>query len=279
MIYTYSLYKISSSCEFSFCPSEYSRFKFGDGSIAKKFGEQLADGFIKDYLAVAPVNKQIVVISSPYSFIPTATFSMKNYFVYRLNRWLAENNFPVVQEAKVHRTITYKDDYGELNAEQRINLIKNDSFYIDKSFVDDKVLLFLDDVKITGGHEKMILKMIERFELKNKIFMLYFGELVNKSIPANVENFLNYYHVKSLSDLSTLVASKTFVINTRIVKYILNYEHKEFLRFIIKQSNEFTRLLYDMSIGNGYHLIDAYSKNLNRIKQFSQNYKSLHHGH
>jgi hypothetical protein len=141
----------------------------------------LADGFIRDYLTENPIKQQIVVISSPYSFIPTATFAMKNWFVARLNRWLARHGYPVVQETKVHRTITYKEDYGELDAEQRMNLIGNDSFHIDKDFLQDKTLIFLDDIKITGSHERMIMKMVDEYGLSNDIFMLYFAELMNKT--------------------------------------------------------------------------------------------------
>jgi hypothetical protein len=64
------------------------------------------------------------------------------------------------------RTITYKEDYGELDAEQRLlKLIGNDSFHIDKMFLKGKTLVFLDDIRITGGHERMIMKMIDEYEL------------------------------------------------------------------------------------------------------------------
>src|SRR5476651_2281529 len=168
----YSLHKISNSTSFGFDAGDYSRFKFGDGQVSEKFGTGLAEGFIEDVLKHNPIRTQIVVISSPYAFIPTATFAMKNYFVFRLNRWLAENDLSVVQETKVHRTITYKEDYGELNAAERMSLIGNDSFHIDAAFLQGKTLIFLDDIKITGSHERMISKMIVQYNLVNDIHML-----------------------------------------------------------------------------------------------------------
>ena len=153
MTTTYSLHKITDTGNFGFCPDDYSRFKFGDDEVAERFGIGLAEGFIKAHLEKGPV-PQLVVVSSPYSFIPTATFAMKNHFVFRLNRWLALHGHPVLQETKVHRTITYKEDYGELDAAQRLKLIGNDSFHIDKAFLEGKKILFLDDIRITGGHEK-----------------------------------------------------------------------------------------------------------------------------
>lgn len=276
---TYSLHKIHHDRSFGFSPDAYSRFKFGDENVAKIFGEALADGFIKEHLLHNTIPQQLVVVSSPYSFIPTATFAMKNYFVFRLNRWLAEHHLPVVQETKVHRTITYKEDYGELNAEERMRLIGGDSFHIDAAFLTGKTILFLDDIRITGSHERMIMKMAEAFNLNNKMYLLYFAELAEKTIHPNIENYLNYHCVKSIFDLESIIQSGSFFINTRIVKYILNYEFRAFSIFILNQSEDFVNELYNMALGNGYHTIEAYLQNLNFIKQnILSTKKQIQHG-
>lgn len=275
--YTYSLHKIHNTDHFGFEPDDYSRFKFGDEQVAKSFGKDLADGFIRYYLTENFITGQIVVISSPYCFIPTATFAMKNYFVSQLNRWLVEHGGLAVQEAKVHRTITYKEDYGALSAEDRMTLIGNDSFHIDKDFLEGKTLLFLDDIKITGSHERMILKMVKEYGLKNDIHMLYFAELMNKDIHPNVENHLNYHQIKSIFDLEEIIQGGNFCINTRIVKYILNCDFNSFSIFLERQSTDFINNLYDLSLGNSYHTIESYSENLNYLKNYihNNNYKLI----
>lgn len=279
MTTTYSLHKITDAGHFGFCPDEYSRFKFGDDAVAEKFGTSLADGFIEHHLKGRPI-PQLVVVSSPYSFIPTATFAMKNYFVFQVNRWLAAHGHPVLQETKVHRTITYKEDYGELDAEQRLKLIGNDSFHIDRQFLAGKKVIFLDDIRITGGHERMILKMVDAYDLSNDLYLLYFAELQNKSIHPNIENHLNYHFVKSIFHLEKIIQGEQFFINTRIVKYILNYDFDSFCIFLQNQSDKFVNLLYNMALGNGYHTIEVYQKNLNFIKNnlFNRKHKSIQHG-
>jgi len=263
---TFSLHKIDNADSFRFSPADYSRFKYGDESNAEKFGNALAKGFIRHHRAAFLNGQQIVVISSPYAFIPTATFAMKNYFVFEMNKWLAENNLPVVQETKVNRLVTYKEDYGELNAEERISLIGNDVFHIDSNFVKNKILLFLDDIRITGSHEKMITKMLGEYGLENEIYLLYFAELVNTAIHPNIENYLNYFSVKSLFDLNSIIRQERFAINTRIVKYILNAEPDVFEIFIQNHSTAFLTLLYNMALGNSYHIMEAYQKNLDWLK-------------
>ena len=273
---TYSLHKINSTADFGFSAADYSRFKFGDGDVARCFGTELAAGFIAHHLELCSANEQLVVLSSPYSFIPTATFTLKSHFVAVINRWLAGNNRPVVQESKVHRTITYKEDYGELNAEERLGLIGNDSFHVDKAFLKGKTLVFLDDIRITGGHERMIKKMINEYELDNKVYMLYFAELINHKIHPSVENYLNYFSVQNIFDLDEIINCGNFSINTRIVKYILNYEHESFCVFLQNKPELFINQLYDMALGNSYHNMESYQLNLNYLKnQLSKNYKNL----
>jgi hypothetical protein len=258
----YSLHKISHSNNFPFDANAYSRFKFGDDYAAAIFGIALAKGFIKNHLAGKTNVGQIVVISSPYSFIPTATFALKDHFVGELNKWLAGENEPVVQETKIHRSITYKEDYGELDAEQRMNLISKDVFHIDTSFLKNKLLVFLDDIKITGSHERMITKMLHDFNVSNEVYLLYYAELINTHIHPSVENTLNYYSVKSIFDLKNIIHQERFRINTRLVKYILNCPEDQFIIFMQEQDTYFSNLLYNMAIGNGYHLIEAYARNL-----------------
>lgn len=262
----YSLHKIANEQEFTFDPVLYSQFKFGDGDVAREYGTALAEGFIANCLEQETNIGQLVVISSPFAFIPTATFAMKNYFVYRLNRWLAENGYPVVQKTKIHRKVTYKEDYGALDAEQRMQLIGNDEFHIDQKFLEGKTLVFLDDIRITGSHEKMILKMSKEYGVHNTSWLLYFAELTDPGIHPKIENYLNYYKVKDIADLSPIVQAGNFQINTRITKYILSAEPKNFDNFIQNQTEDFVALLYDMAIGNEYHLIESYQENLSKIK-------------
>lgn len=278
---TYSLHKVDKFGVFSFNPDDYSRFKFGDNSVAKAFGAELAQGFIQDQLALNPIQQQIVVVSSPYSFIPTATFYMKNEFVAVLNRWLVQQQLPVVQETKIHRNTTYRDDYGELSAEERFKLIGRDRFQVDREFLEGKTVLFLDDIRITGMHEKMILQMIQNYQLKNDYRLLYYAELTNPEINPKIENYLNYHYVRSISDLGSIVEENAFVFNTRVVKYILNYAPIPCATFLKKQSSAFINQLYDLALGNNYHTIEAYQPNLNFIRtqlQVSNTSKQLYYG-
>ncbi len=273
MINRYSVHKIKDKNKIPFSPAEYSKFKFGCKDVAKKFGYELADGFIKNVLEVKPITSQIVVASSPYCFIPTATFAMKDYFIKRLNVYLVENNLNPVQETKISRTITYTEDYGQMTTAMREKLIGRDQFQYDHLFINNKVTLFLDDIRITGSHEKMILKMLDDgdTELEEQDYFLYFAELVNNNIHPKIENQLNYAYVKSLLDLDKIIKNENFLLNTRVVKYILNADYNEFKQFINYQPMRLTENIYHQAIGNCYHKIPAYKRNFNYIKKLITN--------
>ncbi|MDR2809567.1 MAG: phosphoribosyltransferase family protein [Tannerellaceae bacterium] len=264
-IIRFSLHEICSPHEFSFIPEEYSKFKHGAENIAQQYGYALADSFTTHCFSHHYRGEPIVVLSSAYSHIPTASFYMKNYFVDKLNGYLFDKGYPVVEEAKIYRTVSYREDYGEMSAEQRYNLIRGDTFYIDKEFLKGKQLVFLDDIKITGTHEWIILNMLNQYDLSNTCYMLYFAELIDKSIPPNIENRLNYAYVKSLDEIDTLIKNEQFHFNTRVVKLILNSQDHLFDRFIEKQDIQFIRNLYYKSIGNDYFKFSKYLRNLNQL--------------
>ncbi len=280
MVSTYSLHKISDSEDLSFSKIEYSKFKFGDGNIAEKYGVALAKNFIDDELVKSYQGNQLVVISSPYSFIPTATFFLKNHFVYELNKWLVTNNYPVIQETKIHRSTSYSEDYGKLNAVERMNLIGKDSFHIDKVFIKNKQLIFIDDIRITGSHEKVITKMLLDLAIFNNYYLLYFAELVNDLIPPDFENELNYAFVRSIFNLDEIFAGTKFSINTRIVKYLLNSEHEAFKIFIENKSDDIKNLVFNMAIGNSYHTTETYKSNFLFLQEsvHSNNLKTINNG-
>ena len=265
-IISLSAYRIQDHNRFDFSATDYSKFKFGSNKIAEKFGYDLAEKFISTLLKEGSfIDKQFVVLPSAYSYIPTASFFMKSYFVYKFNHFLMENNMLPIEEAKIYRTVTYREDYGEMTREQRYKLISGDKFYIDKSILNDKILIHIDDIRITGTHEQIILKMFDDYNIYNYCYFLYFAQS-DSGLDPKIENYLNYYFVKSLNEIDYLIKNDDFVFNTRVVKYILNSNHEEYKSFIEKQDNLFITDLYYKSIGNSYHLFDAYRVNLKHLQ-------------
>ncbi len=267
MTETYALFAITDRDTIGFDPADYSRFKFGDGAVACDFGRNLARGFVADRLPYLPETAQFMVLPSPYMFIPTASYWMAQTFLYELNRALAEQGRPMAQEVKISRSITYRDDYGNLTAAERMRLIGNDTFRVDVAALTGKTLLFVDDIRITGSHQRVVERMMAQNGLTNNHIFVYYGQLTNPAIHPNIENYLNYFWVKSLADLTPIIRSARFRINTRLVKYILNHRPDDCQAFLAEQPVAFLHELYDMALGNEYHLIAEYAPTLARLNQ------------
>ena len=263
----FSAFQVSDPKKFDFPAEKYSKFKFGSTNVAREFGHTLADRFINQLFKFSYDGEPIVVLPSAYSHIPTASCYMTFHFIDKLNNFLYKNGYPPCEMGKIHRNVTYREDYGEMTSEERYNLIKGDKFHIDEAFLKDKILIFIDDIKITGTHERIIIKMLDDFNVQNHCYMLYFAELTDPAICPKTENYLNHFYVKDISDLTSITNQDDFKFNTRIVKYILNCDHDKCLQFLKKQNQTFINTLYFNALGNEYYKFNEYKTNLLAIEK------------
>lgn len=266
---SFAAIKITSQNSLGFDPKEYSRFKYGSKTIARKFGKILAERFFQSkefHEIICATDKPIVVCSSPYHNIPTATFAMKDYFVAELNKKLVDFGMDSVSECKIYRTPSYIQDYGEMNEEDRERVISGDDFYIDEKYLEGKFVIFLDDIRITGAHERRVEKMIQSLSVEFEYMYIYFAELTAVTVDPKIENYLNFNFISSLLDIDWIIKNDKFLFNTRVVKYIVGANHQEFTNFIRYQSDIFRETLYKYAVANSYHKHEEFRENIAELR-------------
>lgn len=263
---TYSLHQISSKEIHPFSPEKYSRFKYGDLIIAREFGVALANGFIKEHGALLLEQEEIYILPSPYHAIPTASNFLTKFFLNHINLFLFQNGKKSLVETKIHRNHTYVTDYGNLDFEERVKLISNDTYRIDTKTIHNKFCIFVDDIKITGSHEFTVERILKENEVEGHFVFVYFAELVNKEIHPNIENYYNYYSMKELTDFVSLIGQKEFQFNTRLIKYLLKTNQKEMLFLLDTLHADRLEEIFYLSISNNYHNIAEYKENINLLK-------------
>lgn len=267
---SFSLYKITDSTVFPFNPESYSWFKFGDTEYAEKFAIELFAEFVEIYRDLILKQEQIIILPSPYLSIPTASNYLCYFFKKQLNLFLAEHDKKACLESKIYRNQTYVVDYGNLNFEERVKLISNDTYYIDKNIIDGKFCIFVDDIKITGSHELTVNKILNQYNVTGNYVFVYYAELLNKQIHPNIENFYNYYAVNNIKAVVKVMKRKSFKFNTRIVKYILNLNIDDF-EFLVKNTpKKQISEIFHLAISNNYHQIEDYKRNINILKELKQ---------
>jgi hypothetical protein len=261
----YAIYQISDAGAISFDEVAYSRFKFGDGKVAADYGAQLFEGFIAQYKNEVLSNDAIVLLPSPYTHIPTASCQMAFFFRKAMNDFLYKNGKKALLESRIHRYKTYSADYGSLSREERLRLIASDTYHVDRDFLQNRLCLFIDDIKITGGHEQVIRQMLDKSNIDGHFIFLYFAELVNPEIPPAIENHLNYFYVQSPEEVIGLLSDDNFLFNTRVVKYILHSSPAAIETYLCQITTGRLQQLVSYAIGNNYHLMEEYRDNLNHI--------------
>ena len=276
---SYSLHKIADKNNCPFCEAEYSKFKFGDSSMAQKFADELFDGFIEKHGELILAHDEVVILPSPYHSIPTASNYLSSYFKLRMNEFLYSHNKKALSESKIYRNQTYTTDYGALSFDDRVKLIANDTYYIDSNYINGKLCLFMDDIKITGSHELIVKKILDEYNVQGEFMFVYFAELINKDIHPNIENYYNYFYVKDVASLAAVINADQFVFNTRTVKYILKLEDKDFKELLAIVNPKILPQLFNLAVSNNYHTIEDYRINLHYINQSITNKKSNHYGY
>lgn len=272
-IFRYSAHKFTSENNLTFSAIEYSKFKHGSKRFSKKFGTELANYFFSsiefEQCYKHFFKQKIVVCSAPWKNIPVASTALKDYFLEELNAKSIKSKFSV-EDLKVYRGHSYNQDYGSMTKEEREKAITSDDFDIDKNTIKGKILFFIDDIFITGAHERRILSLLKKVAFKGFVIFLYYAEYQGKNNPS-IENELNYAFIKNLSDINYLIQNEELIFNTRLVKFLLNSHEYEFKNFIFSQEYNFCSLLKEKIEDNDYHKINEFKKNYLQLNFLLEN--------
>lgn len=251
--------------DMSFCPKDYSRLKFGSDDVAKKFGYELADAFFEEHWGRL-IHEQFVVIPSPYNYIKNAATIMSEHFVDRLNHLVVTAGGVHVEWSTINRKVSYISDYGFLTADERKKLIDSDTFHLNKGYLADKNLIFIDDVNITGTHENKLVEILDENGVMNNRFFLYYAKFVDTGkVGADIESKINFAGIKDVEDFVELTEEPDHHMIVRPIKFLLSLSPDKFERFLSKVSDRFAQKLYYSAIAEGYYKIPSYGLNLNYL--------------
>ncbi len=264
-----SLHVINDINAIPFSSEEYSKFKFGSYSLAKKFGIDLFEYFKAFHFdKLVCDHRKIIVYSSPYMQIPTSSYYLTHTFYTAFKQYLAAKRIETIQIefGKIERCQTYTEDYGALTAEERFNLIKNDTYKLITIPAKDDLCIFIDDISITGTHQRVVEHLLASSGIETNSFFLYFAKLSNSDVCPSFENFLNYQFINDFTKLFELITSDDYRITTRTTKYILcqkNEDLNKLITFLIKNEKfAIWSELITMSYANEYNKIELYKQNL-----------------
>lgn len=252
-----------------FCPKTYSRMKFGCDESARQMGEDLALKFKAQINNVRDFSSTCILMSSPYNVVPNAASIMAEHFMHYTNEYLCETHRPPLQVSHIHRSQTYTADYGKMQHEERVRMLASDSFSINRDFTRGKTLVIVDDVRITGTHEKRLEDEFREHFVDNNRWYLYYANCENVK-DASVEAALNFSEIKNIFDLAAAVSVGKWHVLIRPLKMILSSSTDELKQALSRFDPQYLQQVVYNSYAESYHLNPKFSASLNVIKQFLQ---------
>jgi hypothetical protein len=253
---------MSSSPPFS--AAQYSRYKYGSIAAAEAFARALGEAFsqCRPELVRAP---RLLMTSSPYTHVPTAATALARGLQPVLNAARAVAGLPPAPFVQVERADPAAGDYGTLSAQARDRRMAANVLSF-RRFPPEQVrgahLLVVDDVQVTGAHQRCVIRASEAmpFLARTFLYIACFRHPASGCFDPTQEDALNHAAVRTLRDLAGIVADGDFSWNVRVCKFVLHQANRRGLpRFLAEMPGWFVRELHRNSCRDGYARMASYA--------------------
>ena len=248
-----------------FSSARYSRYKYGSVAAAEAFAWALGTAFGERHpeLVRAP---RLVMTSSPYTYVPTAAATLARRLRTVLNAARAGCGLRPAPLVQVDRISPCAGDYGALSARERDRRMAANtlSFWrFRPEQLHDAHLLVIDDVRVTGAHQRCLTRATDALPLAARTFLYIalFPSPVDAGFDPTQEDALNHAAIKTLDDLGGIVESGDFAWNVRICKFVLDpANHGDLPRFLRRMPDWFVCGLHRNSCRDGYSRMGRYAR-------------------
>jgi hypothetical protein len=266
----FALYSLGESspaawtCPLPFSPTHYSRYKYGSVTAAEAFARALGAAFAERHPDIARAPR-LLMTSSPYTYVPTAATTLARRLQPVLNAARACHGLPRAPLIQVDRVSPSAGDYGTLSAQARDRRMAANALSFRRfqpSQVRDAHLLIIDDVQVTGAHQRCLIRTSEKLPLAARTFLYIasFGSPADGCFDPTQEDALNHAAVSSLDDLAGIVEAGDFAWNVRVCKFVLDPAARGDLpRFLARMPGWFVEDLYRNSCLDGYSRMGHYA--------------------
>ena len=252
------------ACPVPFSPVRYSRYKYGSLTATEAFAQALKAALSNSApdLVRAP---RLLVTSSPYARVPTAATTLARRLRPLLEAARARHGLPPVPLVQVERLAVTAGDFGTLSAWARDQHMAASALSFRKfppGQVKGAHLLIVDDVRVTGAHQRRLTRATEELPLAARTFLYIasFPSPASAGFDPTQEDVLNHAAIKTLTDLARIVEAGDFAWNARACKFILSpANYTDLPRFLRRMSAWFVRALHRNSHLDGYWRMAPYA--------------------
>lgn len=271
-----SAHKINSTNEFTFDPSVYSKFKYGCAASAVAMAEEMVVSFLdydKKYNLIDE-DTEIVIVPSAYRTVPSAATFLADNIRLMLNWHFHNKGLKPVTTTKMHRETSYEGDYGKLPVNERKEVLSKESLSMHPRSISGKIVLFVDDIRVTGTHELLIEDMMDKhanYAAYNYIYLYY--AITTPDLPPHIEDMLNKFGVRGPLEMAAIFGERHH-LSARMIKDILRLDMEDLNTFLIATTPyksdhinvDLVINLVNNSIAEGFDKLPSFKNNFNYLK-------------
>jgi hypothetical protein len=265
-VYELALYRLDqgdcAAIPWPFDAALYSRYKYGSAAAADSFARALGQAFLDRYGRLAD-QPRLLIAAAPYRRVPTAANALAVRFATVLNDARAGRGIPPAPLVRIERIAATSGDYGTLPAEARTRLMAANALSFDRlrPHAHGAHLIVVDDVQVTGAHQRCLIRASETLPFASRTFahIAAFGPAGPERPDPALEDRLNHAAVSTLDDLAEIVTGADFTWNVRVCKFLLGPANRDGLpSFLTRMPDPFVRELRRNSLIDGYARMPAY---------------------
>ncbi len=205
----------------------YSKFKYGDGTIAHYYSHALFR--LLEHNGDVSRETPLFVGGSAYHRTPTAAVAIARKLLQTLCEY-RYSAFPL----RI-RCAPYASDYGAMDIPARAKTMSGTSLNVAPELWGQgrgNTVVIVDDIRITGMHEQELVTFLERCAVST-VFFCYVAILdqADGMKYPRIEDTLNHAFVQRLEQVVDIVGRPHFYPNARLCKFILNADLHEVADF------------------------------------------------
>lgn len=238
---------------------EYSQFKYGNGTIAQRYGRLMGRQVIQNFPTLLD-EEAVHITSSAFKVAPPASSALLNPFMESINDYAKEEGSDTLfLPLRIHRANLTNGDYATMTIEEREAIVAQNGLSLEEGAdIKQKTVIALDDIYVTGSHERSIEHVLEKNNVGDTIYSYILEAKGGKSQP-KIEATINGNAVKNVEDIITLAQNKDFTPNARLCKYILSQSIADIERFTTEVPTHVRDLVVRYAVGDELHQMSSYS--------------------
>jgi hypothetical protein len=255
----FAAHRVTGIDNFPFSVKDYQHYVFGDDKLAHRFGTDLAKAFIAHgpgstttvLSDQSPTSNTAVAVLSGY--VPTATHSLRKYFLGQLNQYLVSVNAKPAIEIEIHAEEGAQPGGAKL-------------YQVDKECISGRSIIILGDIRLSQSQEDHVKQSFRNLQIDNPVTFVYLAAISSPASSITLAPILSLIVSPAVKDVESIAQGHAFVMNECFVRFILGRDEEYFYKFIRRQDDSFVQLLLDYSIGGRYYEDELYQRNFGFLK-------------